>query len=345
MLAFIKGEPLDRVPFVQYDTIAPPAEVWPVVGRENIGLLTWTTAHRFEHPHCRFETTEIMVGRNQGLQTVLHTPAGTLTEIKHFEPTYHSPAIKEHFIKDLKDYQVFLSYLRDITVVPDFDPLYKSLQDLGVDGLPHCWIGRTPFQQMWAQWVSLEDLALHMIDEPDLLGECFDLLGRILVDSTKAIHDAPIPYFVIGDNITAPMIGERYFRKYCLPYYKQTAEIMADRNIPLVVHMDGDLKPLWQAIGESRVVGLDSFSPPPDNDTSAAEAVAMWPEKKLMLNFPSSVHLKPPTEIYRMARDILEQAGHTGRLQIQISENVPPGVWRTSYPEIIRAIEDFGCPL
>ena len=40
----------------------------------------------------------------------------------------------------------------------------------------------------------------------------------------------------------------------------------------------------------------------------------------------------------------LQQAGHTGRLQIQISENVPPGGWRKSYPEIVRAIRDFGKP-
>jgi hypothetical protein len=42
--------------------------------------------------------------------------------------------------------------------------------------------------------------------------------------------------------------------------------------------------------------------------------------------------------------EILSEAGHTGRLQIQISENVPPGVWRTSYPEIVRAIRNFGKP-
>ena len=41
---------------------------------------------------------------------------------------------------------------------------------------------------------------------------------------------------------------------------------------------------------------------------------------------------------------ILEEAGHTGRLWIQISENVPPGAWRRSFPEIVRAIKEFGTP-
>jgi hypothetical protein len=53
------------------------------------------------------------------------------------------------------------------------------------------------------------------------------------------------------------------------------------------------------------------------------------------------VHLRPAEEVYATAREILEQGGHSGRLQIQISENLPPGAWRRSFPEIAGAIEDF----
>ena len=41
---------------------------------------------------------------------------------------------------------------------------------------------------------------------------------------------------------------------------------------------------------------------------------------------------------------IVHEAGRTRRLQIQISENVPSGVWRTSYPQIVKAIHNFGKP-
>ena len=72
-----------------------------------------------------------------------------------------------------------------------------------------------------------------------------------------------------------------------------------------------------------------------------ADAVAQWPEMRLCPNFPSSVHLGTPEEIYEQTRRILAEGGHTGRLQIQISENVPFGMWRKSIPEIVRAIRDF----
>ncbi len=120
---------------------------------------------------------------------------------------------------------------------------------------------------------------------------------------------------------------------------------MVGEDVPVFVHMDGDLRPLWDAIGESRVRGMDSLSPPPDNDTSVAQALEMWPETRLFVNFPSSQHLASPDRIYEVAMEILEQGARAGRLQIQVSENVPPGIWRTSFEPIIRAVDDFGGPV
>ena len=116
------------------------------------------------------------------------------------------------------------------------------------------------------------------------------------------------------------------------------------QTCPVIVHMDGDLKPLWDMIPDTGIRGIDSFSPPPDNDTKVSEAVAMWPEMRILVNFPSSVHVAPPERIYEAAMEILEQGGHTGRLWIQISENVPPDRWKVSFPQIVRATLDFGTP-
>jgi hypothetical protein len=65
---------------------------------------------------------------------------------------------------------------------------------------------------------------------------------------------------------------------------------------------------------------------------------------RLFVNFPSSVHLRPLDQVRAEAESILAAAGHTGRLQIQISENVPHSVWRTSLPAIADAIDGFGKP-
>ena len=350
MLAGVQIKPHDRVPFVQYDDLAGPTrDIWAQVGRQNMGLLRWCNVFEHQTPNCRF-STEPFEDRQKGFRRTLHTPAGELFEERVQEPTYGTYAARSHFVKEPADYATLMSYFRDITVHVTTDPVNQAITALGDDGLPLTTLGRTPYQQLWVEWVCLEDLCLHLADEPALMEEVFalmfDLQRRQMEAAIAACHELPIPYLHFGDNITAPVIGERYFRRFCMPMYRQLAEMLdaAGLDLPIFVHMDGELKPLWKAIGESAVRGLDSFTPQPDTDTSVAEAVAVWPQMRLFLNFPSSVHLRSEEHIYVEARKILDEGGHSGRLQIQISENVPPGLWRRSFPQIIKAINDFGAP-
>jgi hypothetical protein len=345
MLALVHGRKHDRVPFVQYSGIgAPNEEIWTQIGRDSMGLLQWTAIHSAAHPNCRMVTEDIAKGERRGTRTRLVTPAGELTEEKFHTPTLGSAAIHKHFVTEPEDYRVLTAFVRDTVITPNHDQVLQVRKQLGEDGLPLVSVGRTPYQQLWVQWVSLEDLSCHLVDCPELVQECTDEMGRILRDIFACARNAPIDMIDVADNITAPTIGVANFRKYCVPFYDELADMLSDRDIPVFVHMDGDLKPLWGAIGESKVRGIDSLAPPPDNDTSVGEAARLWPEMRLWVNFPSSVHARKPEVIYAEAAKMLVEAGDTGRLQIQVSENPPPGAWRTSYPEIVRAISDFGAP-
>lgn len=345
MLAVVQGRQTDRVPFVQYDNIAAPnTDVWSLVGRENMGILRWAQLYRMEHPGCTVEGTDIERDGFRGRLTSIFTPAGRLVEEKLFEPVYGSASIRKHFITEPDDYRVFADFLRRTRVVRHLDGYADIISGLGDDGLPIVRVERTPFQQMWVQWASLQDLCGHMAECPDRVEECLQLLTMIERRVFKVVWDAArevkVPVVDIPDNITAPAIGLRLFEKYCLPLYQELSGMMAERGAPVFVHMDGDLRPLWDLIGRSGVRGIDSMSPPPDNDTSVSDARRMWPEMRLWVNFPSSVHLAEPEVIYETARRLIEEAGNSGRLQIQISENVPRSAWQKSYPQIVRAIRD-----
>ena len=343
MLGVIKGQVHDRVPFVQYSgVVAPNEEVWQEVGRGNMGILQWTGVHGVQRPNCRMSAEDIEKDGLKGKRTTMHTPAGELVEERFISPALGSSAIHDHFVREPADYGVLLAFMRDAVVVEAHAPVRQIAEQLGDDGLPLVNIGRTPYQQLWVEWVSLLDLSYHLVDCPDVVHACMDEMGRIMRDVFEVVRTAPIDFVNFADNITAPAIGLRTFVDTCVPYYDELADMLADRDIPVFVHMDGDLKPLAAAIADSRVRGIDSFSPPPDNDTPVDEALERWPEMRLLVNYPSSVHLRGPDAIYERAMSILEEGGRQGRLQIQISENVPPGMWRKSYPPIIRAIEDFG---
>jgi len=350
MLAVVQGRMPDRVPFVQYSYLAAfNDEIWALLGRENMGVLTWTELHQLETPHCRLDLEDnISINGKHGHRATLHTPEGDLHEERLYEPTYFTTSAATHFVKQPEDYRILMAYFRDIEVHPEHESFSACVDALREDGLPHAAVLRSPFQQLWVQWVDLQDLAIHLALYPDIMEEVFAAMRkvqrRVFEVACDAVRELPVPYVVVPDNITAPVIGETYFRAYCMPAYQELADMLADtgKDVPVYVHMDGDLKALWNAIGDSAVRGLDSMSPPPDNDTPVDEALARWPEMRLGINFPSSLHLTPPENVYAKTMELLEQGGRSGRLQIQISENVPPGMWRQSFPAIARAIHDFG---
>jgi hypothetical protein len=126
--------------------------------------------------------------------------------------------------------------------------------------------------------------------------------------------------------------------------YRRAQAILdnAKGGIKIGAHLDGDLKPLWDLIADSPLRLIDSFSPPPNNDTSVADARRMWPEMALGTCFPSTVHMYDEQAIYNMAIQLCEESERSGKLQIQISEDMPKGAWRKSYPQIVRAVADFG---
>jgi len=349
ILAVVQGHDHDRVPFVIYDGMLPTDELHAVLGRDGsggvrIGRMRWCRVHRIETAHCHIESEDYDVKGARWRRNTLHTPIGTLYEERAFENAYGSSSIRTHYVKEPSDYEVLWAYLEDSVVVEDHDQYHADQADLGEEGLPLVAVERTPYQQLWVQWVGLDRLGYHLADCPDRVEHTIELLAAQARQIFEIAYRSPAPFVDFPDNITAPTIGPHRFSQYCIPYYNALADMLAERGAPVFVHMDGDLRPLWDLIAESKVGGIDSLSPAPENDTPIAAAVAMWPRMRLFVNYPSSVHLRPADEVRAVADDILQAAGHTGRLQIQISENVPLYAWRTSLPAIADAVESYGRP-
>jgi hypothetical protein len=344
LLAVIQGRELDRVPLIMYDDLFPiPTGKQMVQDRfgDRIGLLRWSAVHRVVTPHCRTVTEEFYEGATRCERTTLFTPKGSLYQVKAFEPTYNSGAFQKRYIEEPGDYEVLWSYLEDAIILEDYQRYQRDQAQLGDEGLPLASVERTPFQQLWVEWVDIDRLSFHFADCPERVHKTIELLNQRARKIFEIVVQSPAVFIDFPDNITAPMIGQKRFLQYNVPLYNELADRLAENGVPIFVHMDGNLKPLWGAIAESKVGGLDSFSPKPDNDTSVADAIRLWPEKRLFVNFPSSVHLQPYEAVRAEAENILEAGGHTGRLEIQFSESVPYTVWQTSFQAIIDAVEVF----
>jgi hypothetical protein len=188
-----------------------------------------------------------------------------------------------------------------------------------------------------------------MADFPEHVQRTIELLQQRARRTFEIAAQSPAPFVEMPDNITAPAIGPKRFREHCVPLYNELAAMLVERSVGpaerrVFVHMDGELHGLWDDIARSEVGGLDSVTPAPDTATPIGDVVEHCPGVCLWVNFPASLHLSAPEDIRATADAILVAAGHTGRLQLQITENIAAGTWPTSLPILADAIEEFGAP-
>ena len=230
MLAVILGQEHDRVPFAMYEIMLPKQEAFDLLGHGRIGIIRFCSIYRAEHPSCRFEHGLLMDGATKYQRTILHTPKGDLTELRVFEPTFDSSTARKHFIETRRDYELLWSYLEDSVILDNYDRYLQDCAELGEDGFPKAEIERTPWQQLWIEWVGLEALSMHLADWPEHVEHTIALLERRARQTFEIAYRSPAPFIVMVDNITAPAIGPARFRKYCVPLYDELGDMLAERG-------------------------------------------------------------------------------------------------------------------
>ena len=346
MLRIVRGGEVDRIPFVhQSYLVAPNEEIWELLGREKMALSIWTSVHSCVNEECkRFSEEHIENGKKITRDTII-TPKGTIYQDSVFIESYNTQGVTKHFVEDENDLEILTEYFRHFKVYPDLTNYFAALKHLGDDGVPYVNTERTPYQLLVTEYANIESLSYIIADSPEIFEEACDVMGKHFLDVADAIakvgKETDIAIVNITENITAPLIGKRLYREYCMPYYKAFKEKIHDLNITVYSHIDGELKGIWNEIKESAIDGIDSFTPTPTGDTTVAEALGIWENGRIMCNFPSSVHISSEEEIYDTAAQILKEGGHSGRMWIAISENVPKNAWRKSFKQIVRAIDDF----
>lgn len=342
MLAIVNNEPVDRMPFVSYqDNGAPNDEVWQHVGRNHMGIFRGTYIHKTINEDCKKVSENFHINDKSGIRNSIITPKGILVEEHIKQEALNTYAKTKHFVNDRNDLEILYYYLQTSNCIKHEDYYFTNLKEVGDDGIVTACVERTPYQQMWILYVSLIELSYFSIDEEDLLNSCYQQIARLLSQQfeimAECVRKLPIPLVEFPENLTAPCIGNEKFEKMCMPYYIKLKEMIGDTM--LGIHADGDIKNLSKLIGKSGIDFLESYSPPPDNDMPLNEAVEVWPNMAYFINFPSSVHLRPPEEVYEVARQIIHECKGK-KFWIQSSESVPPGIWKSSYPALIKAIEE-----
>jgi hypothetical protein len=184
---------------------------------------------------------------------------------------------------------------------------------------------------------GLERFSLDLADEEPALMELLELMADLVLQQFREAVKTSARYIKLWENLSIETIGRRHYRRRCVPLYHKIFDILAPADKKLLVHYDGKLRLIREDIAALAIDGIDSFTPPPEGDMSAAEAREIWPDKFLWLHPPLGWYREDAATLAGRIEQMVRDAGPR-RFCLMISEDVPPD-WQTTVPVVLKAID------
>jgi len=248
----------------------------------------------------------------------------------------------EHFIKEDDDYKVIEYIFENMKINPKYEEFNLIEKDLGEDGVIWTDLGYTPFMDLLVNYMGIRKLSFEFFRNKQRLEALLEVMAEKKKEICKVIANSPAKIVLLGDNIDEVLIGPKFFKRYCLPYYQEYAEILHKRKKIVGSHMDGRLKNLKDLIKDSGLDFVHGFTPPPVGNLSVKEARKSWNRNiALWLNVPETTFYE--TEMLEsFVKNLLKEAAPGDGFMLGITETVPPAKRNIAYTIIMNTVLKYG---
>ena len=346
MLAAYRGDRPDQTPVAIYGRYLPRGSWERELRALGLGIIDWHPVASLLAPpwhpgegylsEVRGSDLQVDFGFEHGqkLETrTYRTPVGAISQRTVKDPGYGSDWAVEHYIKSIDDYRV-MQYLVENTVFRSGEQTISARRaELGEDGVVFGRLDRSPYQKLLIELAGPERLFEDYLTTPSPVLALLQAMEEKMEEALSLIPGSSAEVIWQPENLTADMTPPRYFEKHCLPLYCRVADLLEGTGKLYAVHMDGRLGPLKALIAQSPFDVLESFSlPDVGGDMTLSEALAAWPDKAIVPNFPSSLCHGRSDRILAFLDAFLAD-GATGRCcLLEISEDLPAG----EYERVLR---------
>jgi uroporphyrinogen-III decarboxylase len=276
----------------------------------------------------------------------LVTPHGVLRECWEYLPESYAEAPIEHLVKSELDLPA-LRYLYEHTDwVPDYDFARRRREEIGDQGILLCYLPKSPFMHLVALEAGIAAVTFAEVAAPDEFAETLSVMRVAFDRAAELAVQSPAEVLMIPENLSAEMIGPRYFEKYMRVYQEHWIRRIAAAGKHSFIHMDGTLKGLLREEASTGVTVIEAMTPEPVGDLP----IERWAEKAANpatvlwgglpgVYFTAKVD---DAEFDRHVRAVLEVMRSSPRYVLGVADQVPPDCLERRVRRVEELVEQFG---
>lgn len=362
----IRHKTMDRIPWTIYKDMIPWGEAELKFRNANLSLCHHHfSVYSMRRPNVEIkEETKFVFDKSQERKIIVRTyitPVGEISSVQEIgsdnvldpgEPIRRFGCevdqlelgwIRKYPFKDISDYKILEYIIKDTIYEPNYEEYKKTNRIVGSEGVMMSRMGKTPFQSMLYELLGPEKCLLEFYDHPAKFQSLYELIFEKEKEKYKMFADSPANIAWCPDNITAMITSPNFFKKFCLPFYNQMADILHEKDKIFVVHMDGQLRALVDLIAETKIDVIEAFTPPPTGNLPISEARNIWKDKVIWCNFPEIlIATSDAKTIKDYTIELLKSVAPGDNFILGFTENFPLDRWEMPFRVIAKILDKYG---
>jgi len=276
----------------------------------------------------------------------LSTPRGTLRECWEYLPASYAEAPIEHLVKSERDLPALRYVYGHIFWEPDYGYASRRLEQIGDQGILLCYLPKSPFMHLVALEAGIQAVTFAEMAAPDEFAETLAVMQCAFDRAARISVDSPAQALMIPENLSAEMIGPRFFEKYMRAYQEEWIGEIARARKYSFIHMDGTLKGLLREEASTGVSVIEAMTPGPVGDLAVQHWAARADKSTTILwgGIPG-VYFTPKVsdeEFDRHVQEVLQVMRSSPRYVLGVADQVPPDGLESRVRRVGELVEHYG---
>lgn len=276
----------------------------------------------------------------------LVTPRGNLRECWEYLPQSFTEAPIEHLVKSEKDLPALRHVYAHTCWEPDYDFANQRLGQIGDQGILLCYLPKSPFMHLVALEAGIAAVTFAAAAAPDEFAETLAVMRSSFDKAARIAVESPAEVLMIPENLSAEMVGPRFFEKYMRTYQEEWIREIAGAGKHSFIHMDGTLKGLLREEASTGVSVIEAMTPDPAGDLP----VDQWADQAgnpgtiLWGGIPGGYFTSKVTdeEFDRHVQSVLNVMKSAPRYVLGVADQVPPDCLEYRVRRVRELVEKYG---
>ena len=209
--------------------------------------------------------------------------------------------------------------------VPRFERVERFLGETEGFGVGDIVLYRSPFGKLIHEYMGFEAVTYALYDHEQEVLDFLDFQEFYDLRFVALAARSPASIVIISDHADENLISPPWYRRFCIPYYRQACDLIHGAGKYASTHLDGNFKGYLSFIAETGFDLLDGCTPAPMFNYEVEElAGALNKGMSCYCGVPASLFTidLPPEQIAAFGERIVQ--AFKGRVIVNVGDILPP---------------------